>query len=726
MSEFFPPPSTGSKGKRILLEGISGSGKSVLCQVVPYLWASQKDYFKHHCPILIHADLQVMKGNFFEEIYDKLIPDDFSLNVSAFRHMLEDNSQNVLLLLDGYEGWADAADLKAILSGDSLRQATVIVTANPEILPPNDFSPDAKMFCMGFSPNNVAKCMKNYLHIFRADLEHHQRLFDMLADDSWVLKPYLIRPVFCFLAFAYYQTTKHANLKDITTMTSLHESYGIAMAMNYCKRAKIDVIGFEFPDDVVEAANQLGVLSFKTMLDDRKAFSEMDLEEENSNAMIYKLCVLSRFTPGGPYKFVCDLMHSFLAAKHLADFSLEDINRTLKDRNITKHPKFTQLVCFLCGLYRNDYDTPTIKSIFTELSVRNIRNTKVSTKELETPQSEKQVRPPSGQLIDFSTCLQSLIECKCREDACEIVAMSLPPKMVVKRDGLIPFKTLHAFSNILQFEANRVTHLEFHLHPMFAYQESAFLEIAKGMGQCMKLRSVRVYWSSLDLMSNFMNAVMSETEYLENVILDDVCKKQLKVVTAATWATLQNACQNMSKSNSFSYVNGKVAAITYFVLQHLPNTIKQMNFAGCAMNMMCASELASKLEKSTALEKLDITDARLAGSEFVAILQGIKLCSSIRHLKLCGAKLERSGVETLAECLKLTTSLQVLDLSYCQLSTEMCECLSEAIVQNRSLQRLVLKNTKVTSKGILAFSHTKVDHLKVIGLDEKSQVLQSV
>jgi Leucine-rich repeat (LRR) protein len=250
-----------------------------------------------------------------------------------------------------------------------------------------------------------------------------------------------------------------------------------------------------------------------------------------------------------------------------------------------------------------------------------------------------------------------------------------------------------------------------------------YTNLAAGVAKTGFIQSLKIHWSSLDLMARFLDAFMSEITSIESVVLVDVCKKSVKHVTADTWATLQNACDNMTKTKSFAFLNAKVAAIVYFVLQHLPTTIEDLNFTGCKLNMMCASELSYKLQHAKSLSTLDISSTQLAGSEFVAVLQGLKLCPTIKHLKLCGAKLDRPGVKTLSECLRLTRTLQILDLSKCELGTDMCKILADAIAENRSLQKLVLKNTNVTLEGKSVISHTKLEQLKVVGLEEATRVV---
>ena len=647
------------------------------------------------------------------------------MDLESFRTFLVENASQTMILIDGYDTGKLSSDVRDIFEGGMLKEANVIMTINPDLSNPYDLSPDCRMACMGFSQQSINKCFKNYLLQMKVNTESEQciTLFETLSDTSWKLRQHLNLPVACLMLFGYYQNTKHADIRDLSTLTSLFENYGLAMTLHYCKKQKIDVIGFEFPDEVVEAVNQLSTIAFNSLVDDKRSFSDEDMETLGENEVVFKLGAFQRFMPGSRLKFMSNLMQDFLAAKYMADFLMEDIIVLMKENSMSKKGKFAQTLTLLCGLYRNDFDTPVLKNVLTQLAVSNVKHTKVSAREVDTPGSEGRVRQPSGNIMDFNSSLQSLLEAKSREDACEIVAQSLPPKMVLKRDGLYPSKCLKGFIEILAFGGNHVTHLELHLHSFLAYQQSLLAEVGEAAAKSGKLKYLKINWSSLEIMAVVLNAVMKNVDSLDNVTLEDISKRPTYNVTASTWATLQEACEFMYKSNRFSFTNSKMAEITYFVLQHIPSTIKSLNFHNSAMNMMCAGELNLLLENATILEKLDLSNARLIGSEYVTVFQGLKICGTITQLRLSGAKLDRQGVEALAECLRLTTTLQVLDLSSSNLTTEMCQRLAEAIVENRSLKRLVMRQTRVSSEGRQAISNGNLEQVKVVGLEETSRAL---
>lgn len=727
LSDFLPPVTAMGKGRRILMEGPSGSGKTILSHMVAYMWATQRSYFKNKYGILLHVDLKRINGDFQEQVHRNLLPDDFKLNPSEFFSMLEANASEVVMIVDGYDGKPNQKVLEDILSGSQLRQANVIVMMNPEIVSSPGFLPDSRMFSLGYSMNNVSRCMKTYLYHYKFNPENHQRLFDTVSDENWQFRPYITKPICCLLIFAIYQSSKNAKIADITGLTSLMEAYGFAMATQFCKRQKLDIIGLEFPEEVVRAIDQLSTFAFRTMNDEEYAFTEEDIHKDTQNAIVFKLGAFLKLTPVSKWMFTCSLMHDFLAARHLSDYVLEEMTSVIKDHRMTKQSRYNQLVVFMCGLYRNDHDTLVIRQLFSEMAIQNIRHTRVESEDSNASYEEvRPLRPPSGRFHDFAQSLESLAEAKFREDGIEAIAQSFPPRTVIKREGLLPYRSLLSLPQIMLHDTNRITHLEIYLIPVFISQIQLYTDFAEGIAKSKVLTHLKLFWSSMDVMARFLNAFMEQTTFVECVTLQDACKKPTKQISAATWATLQNACQNMTKCKKFAYLQGKVAAIAYFVLQHLPDTIQELDFSGCVLNMMCASELSAKVEHSASLTVLDISQTSLFGSEFVAVLQGLKLSNTMKILKLRGAKLDRVGVITLAECLKLTRTLQVLDLSYCELTTDMCKTLTDAIAENHSLRKLVLKNTKVTIEGRQAINNPRLDQLTVVGLEDIVYALQAV
>lgn len=266
-----------------------------------------------------------------------------------------------------------------------------------------------------------------------------------------------------------------------------------------------------------------------------------------------------------------------------------------------------------------------------------------------------------------------------------------------------------------------IQELELELHQYSHFQLPLFLQLAKHVGNCHNINSVKITWSSLDIMAKFLAQVMEKSGTIESVVLtEDQSRKpvQVKQISAATWAALQSACSKMTSVQQLSFLNGRVTAIVNHVLQYIPTTIESVNLTGCALNQMCAGQIANNLHGNTAIRYLDLSYTQINSSEFVAILQGLQMCDGIRTVRVRGARLDRPCIIALAEYIKLTHSLEVLDLSDCELTDEMCKLLVVSIKQNRTLQKLAFNNTKITVEGrrVISKTKSKVQRVFVEGL----------
>ncbi|KAK3596283.1 hypothetical protein CHS0354_024867 [Potamilus streckersoni] len=719
-SDILPPSPTNGRGQRIVLEGHSGSGKSTLCAWLAYIWATQGNYFKNKFNILLCVDAHTLNGSMEESIYRSLFPENFKLNLADFWSAIEEHSSEVIMILDGFDQ-SNGVDFSDILSGRKLRNSTVIVTGTPEFSCGIDFVPDRKIFNMGLNDNNIKRCIRTCVTLSRLDQDNFEKLYSLIADDSWEFHQFLSSPQVCVLLFQVYSILRNEiNLRDVRTLTDLMEKYGIAMGSLYCRKQKIDILGFEFPDEVLQAAVHLDEFAFISMMNHRNVFTEDDVLKETKTNMVLRFGAFKKSPQG--LRFSSSLVQDFLAAKYLADCVLEDVIRVFEERRMIRSPKYAQLMSFLCALYRSDYDTPFLKTLFTEFAARNARCIRYVPSDVSEAASsvdiELKQKPSRGELQDFSQGLQSLAECLGREDVCEIIAASLPQRLIIRRESMIPYNCIKGLWYVLHCKANTVCEVEINLYPFFIHQMKFLTTIAVAIGACEQITSLRCYWLSLELISKYLDIILKESKSVESIMLEDTTRRQVKQITAATWATLQSACQNMSKLKQLSFLRGKVAAIVYHVIHHMPSTIESLDFTGCVMNLMCASELSAKLENSKSLQVLDLSFTRLNSTEFVAILQGLKMCDKIRDLKLCGAKLDRPGLSALADCLKITKSIKSLDLSECELRTEMCKKLANAIAQNRTVSKLILRNTKLTSEGHYAISTPKIAHVEVEGLED--------
>ncbi|XP_052800759.1 uncharacterized protein LOC128231702 isoform X1 [Mya arenaria] len=724
-TEFLPPPWKDGKGNRIVLEGESGSGKSLLCSWLAYMWATTPTYFRNTYQHVLLLNMAELEGNFETAVYRSLFPDNFKISVNEFWNMLERNAQNVLLVIDDYDREHEI-DISAILSGTRLKKSTVILTARPNTKMPIGFVPDRKWFNLGFSESNIKRCFRNCVSLSQLEHDQFEKLYHLASRESWLLRSHLSNPMLAVMAFAVFSILKKGTmLRDMKTTCDLLEKYGVAMATQYCRKQKIDIVGFEFPDEVLSAIDLLDQFAFNCLMSGRQSFKEEEVVQSTGEPMVLQFGAFSRFQPGTTLRFACGISMDFLAARHIADMPYEDIETVVMKNKMFKFAKYSQLMSFLCGQYRDDTDTQVLQSLCDQLAARNeycIRGFYLPTPTLESPASmtsDQRPKVPRGVLEDFVTSLQCLSECLAREDAVQTIAQSLPQRLIIRPEGMIALKTLQGLCLCMDHPECTIQELELELHQYHHFQLPVFLQLAASTGKCRNIRSIKITWSSLDLMAKYLAGVMGSCDHIETLyITEDPKVKFNHPVSAATWAALQSACSNTTSLQQLAFVNCHVTAVVNHVLQHIPTSIEQINFTGCAFNVMCAGQVANHLHGNTAILALDLSHTKLNSSEFVAIFQGMQMCESIRHVRVRGARLDRPCIIALAEYIKLTHSLESLDLSDCELNTEMCTQLVTAIRQNRTIQRLVFNNAKLTTEGrrVISKTKTKLKPVSVEGL----------
>ncbi|WAR01646.1 hypothetical protein MAR_008204 [Mya arenaria] len=253
-TEFLPPPWKDGKGNKIVLEGESGSGKSLLCSGLAYMLATTPTYFRNTYQHVLLLNMAELEGNFETAVYRSLFPDNFKISVNDFWNMLERNAQNV---------------------GTRLKKSTVILTARPNTKMPIGFAPDRKWFNLGFSESNIKRCFRNCVSLSQLEHDQFEKLYHLASRESWLLRPHLSNPMLAVMAFAVFSILKKGTmLRDMKRTCDLLEKYGVAMATQYCRKEKIDIVGFEFPDEVLSAIDLLDHFAFNCLMSGRPSFKE--------------------------------------------------------------------------------------------------------------------------------------------------------------------------------------------------------------------------------------------------------------------------------------------------------------------------------------------------------------------------------------------------------------------------------------------------------------------
>ena len=308
------------------------------------MWAIQPQFFKHSYQQVLYLHAHELEGNLEAAIYKRLLPENFRLSVDQFWNMLETKSHEVLVLLDGFDQ-SSTFDVSGILAGTRLRRSTVIMAVNPDDNVNSQFSPDRKWFMLGFNEPSVKRCLKTCVNASRLDHDQFDRLYKLVLGDRWALKDSLVLPILTVKIFAIFNVLRRRTiLKEMKTECDIMEKYGAAMASLYCKRNKIDVIGFEFPDEIISAVVELDKFAYICRTENKFVFTEDDVALETSNPIVCKLGAFLKLTPGCKLRFSCGVTRDFLAAKHMADMVYSDLETAILQYKMLKLPTYTQVI----------------------------------------------------------------------------------------------------------------------------------------------------------------------------------------------------------------------------------------------------------------------------------------------------------------------------------------------------------------------------------------------
>lgn len=287
--------------------------------------------------------MSTLKGNFETALYKSLFPENFKISINEFWKLLENKAEGVVLVIDEYVHDRDI-DISDILNGTRLKESTVLLTARPNTITPSVFVPDTKWFNLGFNDVNMKRCFRNCVSMSDLDHEEFEKLYHLAGREKWLLRPHLANPMLVVMAFAVFSVLRKGTmLREMNTVCDLLEKYGVAMATLYCQKQKIDIIGTEFPDDVLRAIERLDLFAFRCLMANRKHFTQPEVLEETGEPIVLQFGAFSSYTQSSLLKFTCKISLDFLAARHVADMPFEDIDTTVMKNKMVKLPKYSQV-----------------------------------------------------------------------------------------------------------------------------------------------------------------------------------------------------------------------------------------------------------------------------------------------------------------------------------------------------------------------------------------------
>lgn len=675
---------------RVVLEGFAGSGKTTLASMLAYMWATTSTFFHNSYKFLLYADAHAMRGSFQEEVYTQLLPPNFKVADGEFWSMVENNAQDTILIVDGFEGGQGSQELLDIVQGKQLRGCAVLALARPEAKISGFVSPDYKIYNLGLKASGTARIMRSFTRVLDRDKEEEGESPEepVLPPDDLTIAPYMNSPYVCTVVLAVFRISGVKSLSHVATLTDLFQQYQVAMATQYCHMHELEIAEKEFPEQVIRAIGQLEKMAYDTFKSKKLALTETEIDELPNSSVMTQLGALTRQGPGLRWKFACSLLMDFLAARFLPEVSMN---------NLFRSPRTYSIVAFASGLYNANSSKEALVKLFREMAQHN--NSKCKRISFKDPTEDTatigSTHMQSGAVKSYSHSLASLVECQGKKELIEVLRLTFPKLIQICDRNIINPAIFRGLSIMAAYPKVAITTLEISLVPLHLKQRKLFRSLATALSQNPHLKTITLAWSCVELMAEFLKLCLVSSPKLHTLRIEDCTKKVLKSIEASTWADVQKFCACVGNVSNLLFTNCKTPSLTSHFVHCLPSTLNSLNLTKSQLNTIGADELGKFMESSTGTKCLILADTDLSSSDLSALFQGIKRCKTLTHFKMTGIKFERTGFGHLVEFIKLSVSLEELDLGNNYLSTELCSMLANVLSEARCLKRVLVHDTVV-------------------------------
>lgn len=450
----------------------------------------------------------------------------------------------------------------------------------------------------------------------------------------------------CLVIFGIYTISGRAAVLSLSTLTSLFEQFLVALATNFCRKPEDDRrSGNEFPSEVLSAISSLQALAYRLVVSKEKLMTDGDVdrvvkllrtatekrddvniattEDENeadereirtvthpsegreSNESLLRRTGILHRADSNRWSFTCNALRDFLAARHLSDTPFKTLDKVLEEQKVLRHARFSQMAAFLCGLFRDNAESPLQSSLVKDMTLQVTKSTRrVSVDKLASSGGEAMSEDTGNDgvgrshVMSYVHTLQALAECSHNDDLTGSLVRSLPKSILLQRDGLFPTQCLAGLALAVKDERSSITHVEVELLPYHGFQGDELLNLAEALAANSKLQTLIIRWQNFPLMVAFLKAALKNTPSLDTVLVQNSTRKPISHVSASTWVSLHEVAALLRNTVSFFFMDCTASIVLSHLIPYLPNTIQNLDFSGCVVNNVSAAALGSKVTKT--------------------------------------------------------------------------------------------------------------------------------
>ena len=155
------------------------------------------------------------------------------------------------------------------------------------------------------------------------------------------------------------------------------------------------------------------------------------------------------------------------------------------------------------------------------------------------------------------------------------------------------------------------------------------------------------------------------------------------------------------------------------IIRNIPDTLQELDFNHCCLDLIGAQELAEKVESSPRLKVLCLQSAEFDKAEFVHIARGFKHSKTLVELNLSHTSMDQVSMKTLTEALMFNKSIRRLNLRRNILDSLCCEMLADVLECNKSLQEVNVRECELEEGDKEELRAKKRNNTMVLGINPR-------
>ena len=350
----------------VLMDGAPGVGKTTLTRKICIDWAEGNLLTDHQ--IVILKPMREMRDHTTTSLSDILVADDPELKEEVIKHIQKTSGSGVMFIFDGFDELSSEQQddtntlFRQMIDGNKFDKCSVLVTSRTYASDPiqeiNRVNRHVEV--LGFKEEDIQRCIKQNI----TDKKKAQTLLQMLKTRLDIVSLCYI-PLSCRIVLYVYQQL--GTLPD--TLTQLYEKFILHTIKHY--KNKISVIKDKtsiqqansmelLPKQVMDYLNDLSKVAYVGIDENKLVFEYAELQTD-ANGEINKTLELGLLNTIGElvpyyYQFLHLTIQEFLAAKHLASWSNEELLRFFETNLFEK--RFRMTLIFLSGLTQLQFFSP--------------------------------------------------------------------------------------------------------------------------------------------------------------------------------------------------------------------------------------------------------------------------------------------------------------------------------------------------------------------------------